>query len=110
MVSTVCLVIIITIHNYKAFYLVMRTFKVYCLSHFQVHNTVLLTTVTCCAVHHRTWLFDNCKCIPSDLLHAFPRIYNCKCIPSDLFHAFPRGPPPSQLLAGTSLLSVHKQA
>lgn len=93
MVSTVCLVIIITIHNYKAFYLVMRTFKVYCLSHFQVHNTVLLTTVTCCAVHHRTWLFDNCKCIPSDLLHAFPR-----------------GPPPSQPLAGTSLLSVHKQA
>lgn len=30
--------------------------------------------------------------VPSDLLHAFPRIYNCKCIPSDLFHAFPRGP------------------
>ena len=93
MVSTICLVIIITIHNYKAFYLVMRTFKIYCLSSFQARNTVLLTAATCWAVHRRTWLFDNCKCIPSDPLHAFP------C-----------GPPPSQPLASTSLLSVHKQA
>lgn len=48
MVSTVCLVIIITTHNYKVFYHVMRKFKIYCLSNFQVCNTVLLTVVTCC--------------------------------------------------------------
>lgn len=71
MVSTVCLVIIITIHNYKAFILWWERLKVYCLSHFQVHNSITNYSHMY-AVHHRTWLFDNCKCIPSDLLHAFP--------------------------------------
>ena len=32
-------------HTYNVF-LVMRTFKIYCLSKFQIYNAVLLTTVT----------------------------------------------------------------
>ena len=37
----------ITTYNYN-FFLVMRTFKIYSLSNFQIYNTVLLTTVTSC--------------------------------------------------------------
>ena len=36
----------ITIHSYKIVFLVMRTFKIYFISDFQICNTVLLTIVT----------------------------------------------------------------
>lgn len=64
MISTINLV---THHfTYYKFFLLLRTFKMYCLSIFQICNVVLLTTVTCYTSHSQ-----DCKFIPFDQSHPF---------------------------------------
>lgn len=75
-------------HSYKIFFLVIRTFKVYCFSNFQICNTVFLTPVT--------MLY-----IISPLLIYFMTGMLCLWTP---FSHFTHFQPP--LLATTNLLSV----
>ena len=46
MITTVNLVSVHHLTELQFFFLVMRTFKIYCLRDFPIHNTVLLTIVT----------------------------------------------------------------
>ena len=48
----------------------MRTYKIYSLSSFQIHNAVLLTTVTMLYVPRTDWLLNE-NFVPSDHLHPF---------------------------------------
>ena len=46
MITSIGLLTLITIHNYKFFMCVMRTFKICSLRDFKISNTVLLIIVT----------------------------------------------------------------
>lgn len=41
----------VTIHSYKLFFLVMRIFKTYSFSNFEICNTILLTIAPCSTLH-----------------------------------------------------------
>ena len=60
-----------TIHSYKIFFLVMRTFKIYC----QQLSNMQYSIINCShqAVYYipMTYLFHNWNCVPFDPLHPF---------------------------------------
>ena len=52
-------------YSYQIFFLVMRTFKIYSLNNFQIHNTVLLTVVCAYVLSHVRLFVTPMDCSPT---------------------------------------------
>ena len=70
MITTINLVSILH-HILHPLFLVMRTFKIYYFSSFQICNTVLPTTVVMLHAHSQDLFFCNWRFVPFDHLHPF---------------------------------------